>query len=123
MPPGCLVSDGGLHRVAPHVRVAVSISSRTGSPLRATPNLRTAGLGAGATGYRDGSARRDLRRCDPLPAIPLAGATSRRNAWVRPPAQPRDEGDLAQAPRGRSIIMAAVGFVVAVAALGALLSS
>lgn len=43
-------------------------------------------------------------------------------ALVRPPVAPRQEGDLAQAPRGRSITMAVVGFVVAVAALGALVT-
>ena len=40
-------------------------------------------------------------------------------ALVRPPEGPRDEGDLAEAPRARSIAMAALGFVVAVAALAA----
>lgn len=56
--------------------------------------------------------------------LALGGALFAGNvmALVRPPAQPRDEGDLARAPRGRSIAMAAVGFVVAVAALGALLA-
>ncbi len=43
-------------------------------------------------------------------------------ALVRPPEAPRQESDLAQAPRGRSITMAAIGFVVAVAALGALVT-
>ena len=38
-------------------------------------------------------------------------------ALVRPPERPRAEGDLEQAPRGRSISMAALGFVVAIAAL------
>lgn len=42
-------------------------------------------------------------------------------ALVRPPVEPRDEGDLASAPRGRSIVMAAIGLVVVVAALGGLL--
>ncbi len=57
--------------------------------------------------------------------LALGGALFAGNvmALVRPPAQPRDEGDLAQAPRGRSIVMAAVGFVVAVAALAALLTA
>ena len=41
-------------------------------------------------------------------------------AVVRPPAVRRDEDDLEVAPRGRSLAMAALGFVVAVAALGAL---
>ncbi len=43
-------------------------------------------------------------------------------ALVRPPEAPRQESDLAQAPRGRSITMAAIGFVVAVAALAALVT-
>ncbi|MGD9999627.1 MAG: hypothetical protein AB7L17_05755 [Ilumatobacteraceae bacterium] len=43
-------------------------------------------------------------------------------ALARPPERPRDEGDLEQAPRARSILMAAIGFVVAVAALGALIA-
>jgi hypothetical protein len=43
-------------------------------------------------------------------------------ALVRPPEGPRDEGDLEVAPRGRSIFMAAIGLVVAVAALAALFS-
>ncbi len=43
-------------------------------------------------------------------------------ALVRPPAAPRAEGDLAQAPRSRSITMAVIGFVVAVAALAALVT-
>jgi hypothetical protein len=43
-------------------------------------------------------------------------------ALVNPPERPRAEGDLAQAPRGRSLVMAGVGFVVAVAALASLVS-
>lgn len=43
-------------------------------------------------------------------------------ALVRPPAAPRDEGDLEQAPRGRSIVMAAIGLIVFVAALAALVN-
>ncbi len=56
--------------------------------------------------------------------LALGGALFAGNvmALVRPPEQPRDEGDLQRAPRGRSIAMAAVGFVVAIAALAALLS-
>ena len=42
-------------------------------------------------------------------------------AIVRPPAQSRREGDLEQAPRGRSIGQAAVGLLVALAALAALI--
>ena len=41
-------------------------------------------------------------------------------ALVRPPAVRRDDNDLAEAPRARSIGMAVLGFVVAVAALAAL---
>ena len=43
-------------------------------------------------------------------------------ALVNPPARPKTEGDLSRAPRGRSIAMAAVGFVVALAALASLVS-
>ena len=42
-------------------------------------------------------------------------------ALVRPPAIKRDDADLDQAPRGRSIAMAGLGLVVGLAALGALL--
>lgn len=57
--------------------------------------------------------------------LALGGALFAGNvmALVRPPAGPREAGDLERAPRGRSIAMAAVGFVVAVAALGALLAA
>lgn len=55
--------------------------------------------------------------------LALGGALLAGNimALVRPPEQPRDEGDLATAPRGRSILMAVIGFVVVVAALGGLI--
>jgi len=43
-------------------------------------------------------------------------------ALVNPPEQPRNDGDLARAPRARSITMAAIGFVVAIAALAALVT-
>lgn len=43
-------------------------------------------------------------------------------AVVRPPTVPRKEGELAQAPRARSLTMAGIGFVVAVAALAALVA-
>lgn len=42
-------------------------------------------------------------------------------ALVRPPQAPRDENDLTEAPRARSIAMAALGFVVAVTALASLI--
>lgn len=56
--------------------------------------------------------------------LALGGALFLGNvmALVRPPEGPRAEGDLAEAPKGRSIVMAAVGFVVAVAALAALVA-
>lgn len=56
--------------------------------------------------------------------LALGGALFAGNvmALVRPPERPRADGDLEQAPRARSISMAAVGFVVAVAALAALLT-
>ena len=55
--------------------------------------------------------------------LALGGAMFAGNvmALVRPPAQRRDEGDLEQAPRGRSMVMAAIGLVVALAALASLL--
>jgi hypothetical protein len=43
-------------------------------------------------------------------------------ALVNPPERPRSKGDLAQAPRARSIAMATVGFFVAIAALAALVT-
>lgn len=42
-------------------------------------------------------------------------------ALLRPPEQRRSEGDLEAAPRSRTILYASIGFVVAVAALGALI--
>lgn len=43
-------------------------------------------------------------------------------ALYRPPVQRRSEDDLAQAPRSRSIVMAAIGFVVGISALAALVA-
>ena len=43
-------------------------------------------------------------------------------AVVRPPNTARTDGDLEQAPRIRSLTMAAIGFVVSVAAIAALVS-
>ena len=43
-------------------------------------------------------------------------------ALIRPPNSARTDGDLEQAPRIRSLTMAAIGFVVSVAAIAALLS-
>jgi hypothetical protein len=56
--------------------------------------------------------------------LALGGAMFAGNvmALVRPPTVKRDDGDLEQAPRGRSIVMAVVGFVAAIAAIAALLS-
>jgi hypothetical protein len=42
-------------------------------------------------------------------------------ALIRPPDTPHDEQDLDAAPRRRTVLMAAIGFVVAVAALGGLI--
>lgn len=55
--------------------------------------------------------------------LALGGALFAGNvmALVRPPARPHDEGDLPRAPRSRSVLMAAIGLVVAVAALGGLI--
>lgn len=56
--------------------------------------------------------------------LSLGGALFAGNvlALVRPPDMARAEGDLDRAPRSRSIVMAAIGFVVAIAALAALVS-
>lgn len=56
--------------------------------------------------------------------LALGGALLAGNvaAIVRPPQQPREEGALERAPVGRSIVMAAVGFVAAVWALASLIS-
>lgn len=56
--------------------------------------------------------------------LALGGALFAGNvlALVRPPDRARQDGDLAEAPRSRSILMAAIGFVVAVTALAALVS-
>ncbi|MEQ1702212.1 MAG: hypothetical protein ABMA25_19030 [Ilumatobacteraceae bacterium] len=43
-------------------------------------------------------------------------------AVIRPPVAPKGDSDLEHAPKARSLTMAAIGFVVAVAALAALLS-
>ncbi len=42
-------------------------------------------------------------------------------ALLRPPPVPKDDNDLTVAPRSRSILMAGIGLVVVVAALGGLL--
>jgi hypothetical protein len=42
-------------------------------------------------------------------------------ALLRPPEVSKSEEDLPTAPRSRSILMAGIGFVVAVAAIGGLL--
>lgn len=57
--------------------------------------------------------------------LALGGALFAGNllAVVRPPSVPFEEGDLERAPRGRSLAMAAIGLVVAVAALAALVTS
>ncbi len=56
--------------------------------------------------------------------LALGGALFAGNlmALVRPPTAPRKDGDLQQAPRSRSLGMAAIGLVVAIAALGALIA-
>ena len=41
-------------------------------------------------------------------------------ALVKPPLRPNQEGDLARAPKARSLAMAGVGLVVAVAAFASL---
>ena len=42
-------------------------------------------------------------------------------ALLKPPPRPK-EGELARAPMGRSLVMALVGFVAAVSALGSLVA-
>ena len=57
-------------------------------------------------------------------ALALGGALFVGNlvALVRPPDVQRDEANLARAPVGRSVVMALVGFVAAVWALGSLIA-
>jgi len=43
-------------------------------------------------------------------------------AVVRPPAAPKQDSDLTRAPRARSLTMATIGLVVAIAALAALIA-
>jgi hypothetical protein len=54
--------------------------------------------------------------------LALGGAMFAGNvlALVKPREQPANEGELTRAPRARSIAMALLGLVVAVAALGSL---
>ena len=56
--------------------------------------------------------------------LALGGALFAGNllAVVRPPVAPKQDGDLTQAPRVRSLTMAAIGLVVALAALAALIA-
>ena len=55
-------------------------------------------------------------------ALALGGALFAGNlaAIIRPPAEPREEGNLERAPVGRSLLYAGLGFVVAVWALATL---
>lgn len=57
-------------------------------------------------------------------ALALGGALFAGNlmAVVRPPDQPRADGDLDRAPVARSLVYAGLGFVVAVWALATLLT-
>jgi hypothetical protein len=59
----------------------------------------------------------------PLLVLALGGALLVGNvlAMVRPPERPK-EGELRRAPTGRSLVMALIGLVAAVWALGSLLS-
>lgn len=56
-------------------------------------------------------------------ALALGGALFAGNlvAVIRPPAEQREEGNLERAPVGRSLLYAALGFVVAVWALATLI--
>ena len=59
----------------------------------------------------------------PLLVLALGGALLVGNvmALARPPVRPKD-GELRRAPTGRSLLMALIGLVAAVWALGSLLS-
>ena len=59
----------------------------------------------------------------PLLVLALGGALLVGNvvALVRPPERPKD-GELRRAPTGRSLVMALIGLIAAVWALGSLLS-
>lgn len=58
----------------------------------------------------------------PLLVLALGGAMAVGNvaAIFRPPPRPRDDGDLAQAPVARSVLMAVAGLVAAVWAIASL---
>jgi hypothetical protein len=43
-------------------------------------------------------------------------------ALVRPPERPREEGDLARAPVGRSVLFVAIGLVASLWAIASLVS-
>jgi hypothetical protein len=59
----------------------------------------------------------------PLLVLALGGALLIGNvmALARPPARPK-EGELRRAPTGRSLVMAFIGLIAAIWALGSLLS-
>ncbi len=56
--------------------------------------------------------------------LALGGALFAGNlmAVVRPPVAPKQDSDLTHAPRARSLTMATIGLVVAIAALAALIA-
>jgi hypothetical protein len=60
----------------------------------------------------------------PLLVLALGGAMAVGNlvALVRPPERPREEGDLARAPVGRSVLFVAIGLVASLWAIASLLS-
>ena len=47
--------------------------------------------------------------------LALGGALAVGNilALIKPPQQPKVDGDLASAPKGRSLVMAVIGFIAA----------
>jgi hypothetical protein len=57
----------------------------------------------------------------PLLVLALGGAMAVGNlvALVRPPERPREEGDLARAPVGRSVLFVAIGLVASLWAIRA----
>jgi hypothetical protein len=60
----------------------------------------------------------------PLLVLALGGAMAVGNlvALVRPPERPREEGDLARAPVGRSVLFVAIGLVASLWAIASLVS-
>ena len=56
-------------------------------------------------------------------AIGAAMVVGNGMALLRPPARPREEGELERAPMGRSLVMIVVGLLAAIWALASLLAA